>query len=132
MTIPDDMFRVASSFEEALKLASDLIKNIQQKEDDNNDSSSSSSSSSSLLCWVAGGGRIYEEALKHRSVSELHLSTIDIVVDIQKNDMVSHFPAKYRWDHNFNLLSEQNFEETETEPSFVYSVYKRLERNKPR
>jgi dihydrofolate reductase len=134
-TLNDDTFKVATSFEEALQVASELIPNIQNDKDDKiNNLSSSSSSSSSLLCWVAGGERIYEEALKHRSVSELHLSTVDVRLPcLQTNaDVVSKFPAKYLWDHNFKLLSEQMFDESETEPSFVYSIYKRLERNKPR
>jgi dihydrofolate reductase len=137
-TMNDDTFKVATSFEEALQVASELIPNIHIDEDDNKNnnssSTSSSSSSSSLLCWVAGGERLYEEALKHSSVSELHLSTVDVRLPcLQTNaDVVSKFPAKYRWDHNFKLLSEQTFDETETEPSFVYSIYKRLERNKPR
>jgi dihydrofolate reductase len=125
-----DMLKLASSFEGALEVAAELIQ--QEKKDVGNDDSNDLSF---LLCWVAGGERLYEEALKHKSVSELHLTTIDVDFDdtvTKLDNKVAKFPAKYRWDHNFELLSEEEFPQTSTEPRFVYSMYKRLVRDKPR
>eukprot|EP00532_Pseudo-nitzschia_australis_P011931 CAMPEP_0168214206 /NCGR_PEP_ID=MMETSP0140_2-20121125/5225_1 /TAXON_ID=44445 /ORGANISM="Pseudo-nitzschia australis, Strain 10249 10 AB" /LENGTH=382 /DNA_ID=CAMNT_0008141149 /DNA_START=245 /DNA_END=1394 /DNA_ORIENTATION=+ len=107
-------------------------------------------SSDTIRCWVAGGEKLYEEALKHESALELHLSIVDKEIDLNSTAVkhVARFPAKYRWDHNYQHVAETpvpanafppNTEtttkqgalttQTKTEPSFVYHVYKRIVRN---
>ena len=97
-------------------------------------------SSSSIQCWVAGGGQLYEESLQHPSALELHLSVVDVEIDLTKNGVkrVSMFPAKDLWANEYALTSTMSFPpEPETEagrydhdsrkPSFAYNIYKRID-----
>eukprot|EP00980_Cylindrotheca_fusiformis_P008883 scaffold1900_cov123-Cylindrotheca_fusiformis.AAC.9 len=111
----------ARSFPEALHLARELndegdIENIK-----------------ALSCWVAGGEKIYEEALKHASAAELHISWVQQSFSLRSNDETSsrkksfaQFPAKYRWDNKFKPVSEKAYPKSETSLAFVYKVYKPL------
>jgi dihydrofolate reductase len=67
-----------------------------------------------LDCWIIGGERIYDEALKHPSAQELHLTVVDTDIDTAKygstNTKVAMFPAKYRWDRKFDEISRSNHE----------------------
>jgi dihydrofolate reductase len=119
------ILRVAASLDEALDLARSLQEDIEHD---------AKSSISDVRCWVAGGQRLFEEALKHPSASELHLSVMDVDVDITNFPVenVAKFPAKYRWDHNFQETLSQDFDDMEDEPSFTYHVYRRIQRNNKR
>ncbi|OEU13334.1 hypothetical protein FRACYDRAFT_241673 [Fragilariopsis cylindrus CCMP1102] len=116
-------------------------KNIVQENDNDNDNDNKQipsllPSSYKIQCWVAGGEKIFEEALKHRSASELHLCVVDMEIDLTSTAItnVTRFPSKYRWDHNYEKISETRLpfssstEETRNriEPSFNYSTYKRI------
>ena len=88
---------VARSFPEALQLAREIIEEI--------DSRGSS-------CWVAGGARLYHEALLHPSSTALVLSVVDTQVP-DKHSNGSHldvvrFPQKYRWDNKYREESRQD------------------------
>ena len=116
-----DRLKLARSFKEALDQAKKLSEhlpttNLETTEDDG------------LVCWVGGGENIYEEAIRHPSAKELHLSTIDLEIDIRRG--VARFPAKHRWDNNYTILSTNRFDdpkESDT-PAFSYSIWKRKTR----
>jgi dihydrofolate reductase len=115
-----DRLQLARSFKEALDQAKQLSKNLpeQVRADEKRD----------LLCWVAGGENIYEEAIRHPSSKELHLSTIDLEFDIRRG--VVRFPAKHRWDNKYEMISSESFDQ-ELEPNtpgFSYSIWKRKTR----
>jgi dihydrofolate reductase len=95
------------------------------------------SSSGNIQCWVAGGERLYEEALQHQSASEVHLSVVDVEIDLTSRAVnhVAMFPAKNRWDQNYELINKTPFpleskakanQDQKLEPSFVYHIYKRI------
>ncbi|KAL3939125.1 MAG: hypothetical protein SGARI_001485 [Bacillariaceae sp.] len=139
-----EMLRLAGSLDEALHIANQLNVDDGKDKDDENDTATSpdafqSPFASNLRCWVAGGERLFEEALKHPSAKELHLSTVNVDIDIQNLpiDSVTKFPAKYRWDHNYKsvFLEEYGSDESPSvqpeEPTFSYQVFQRIERNKP-
>lgn len=114
---------LARSFSEALHLARKLGNTI--RHEDNN----------SLYCWVAGGERIYEEALKHSCAAELHISWIQITIPLlaggtTESSKVARFPAKYRWDNKFKSVSEVAFSKSGETPSFIYRVYRPLKTRK--
>jgi len=98
----DPDIEVVRSFPEALHLAKVRVKES-QKED-------------SLECWIVGGERIYSEALNHPSARELHLTIVDMEVDISAgtnedlNTKVALFPAKYRWDRHFDEVERSSHE----------------------
>ncbi len=91
-------------------------------------------STRSLQCWVAGGERLYAEALNHSSATEVHLSVVDIVIDTSafKDRQIARFPAKYRWDNKYTKVSETTFapilsdDGTTLEPSFTHFGYMRV------
>jgi dihydrofolate reductase len=146
------ILKLARSFDDAIELARELsitinnemnnnekYKKIDQENDNDNDNDNKQipsllSSSYNIQCWVAGGEKIYEEALKHKSASELHLSVLDMEIDLTSTAItnVTRFPSKYRWDHNYEKISETRLpfssptEEIRNEPSFNYRIYKRI------
>mmetsp|Transcript_27096 Transcript_27096/g.76252 ORF Transcript_27096/g.76252 Transcript_27096/m.76252 type:complete len:329 (+) Transcript_27096:64-1050(+) len=85
-----------------------------------------------LRCWVVGGERIYEEALKHKSATEVHLSTIDLEVEVDADTAktVAMFPGKYRWDHRFNECSSEAHAADGSVPGFTYRVYRAKSRRR--
>jgi len=95
-TLGSDLVKVARSFPEALAMAKELA-----TFDENN-----------IHCWVAGGERLYEEALRHKSAKELHLTVLDLDLDpsaFRTDDnpaKVALFPRKYIWDRNFVEVSK--------------------------
>ncbi len=134
--------KLARSFEEALDMARDLAETgndtRRRAEDVDLKNSSDCTLHSNIQCWVAGGERLYEEALQHRSVLELHLSVVDLEIDLTSTGVedVAMFPAKHRWTQKFNLVnttsfsadfkrtSKERFPQGEkSEPSFDYHIY---------
>ena len=147
--------KLARSLEEALDLARELATEsdnqirdgkIQQEGDNEMNGIDSEnpplSSNNHIRCWVAGGERLYEEALQHRSALELHLSVIDMEIDLTASDFahVAMFPARHRWLQNYDLASTTSFsgagaesndtgkpsQDENPEPSFDYRIYKRI------
>jgi dihydrofolate reductase len=112
--------RLARSFSEALHLARELDDRIEKDIDSN-----------SLTCWVGGGEKVYEEALRHSSAAELHLSWVQVAIPLpsgRESTKVAQFPAKYRWDNRFKPVSEKVYPKSGTKPCFVYSVYKPVQK----
>ena len=136
-----EMLRLAGSLEEALHIARRLSDDESMKTGKDNGSATSTESfqspfESALICWVAGGEQLFEEALKHPSAKELHLSTINANIDVQNFpiDSVAKFPAKYRWDHNYKPVFSEEYDALSLpkrdEPTFSYQVFRRIQRNK--
>jgi dihydrofolate reductase len=60
------------------------------------------SSDSNICCWIAGGQKLYEDALRHRNVRELQLTIIHAKSDYDpRKQAVSFFPPSYRYDNEF-------------------------------
>lgn len=97
----DAKITVVRSFPEALHLAKNLVNNSEEND-------------GTLECWIVGGERIYNEALSHPSAFELHLTIVDMDVDVSKltndnlNTDVALFPPKYRWDRHFKEVQRSN------------------------
>jgi dihydrofolate reductase len=115
-------FHLARSFSEALDIAREVSES-------DADLSSSDDESNHIACWIAGGEFIYEQALKHRSVEEVHLSVVDLEVDYWDAKDVAMFPAKYRWDHKFEIPSCTEFPSGGESPGFSYFLYKRKQKH---
>ena len=91
-------------------------------------------SEGTLQCWIVGGERIYNEALNHQSAQEVHLTIVDMDVDVSKiktvdSDVsVALFPAKYRWDRHFDEFERTPYETTDErgDPlTFTHVIYRR-------
>lgn len=72
-----------------------------------------------VQCWVVGGERLYNEAVMHRSLEEIHLSVVNQVIDERPENTTRRFPPKYRWDHKFRLVEQKQYD------SFHYYKYVR-------
>ena len=114
---------IAKSLDEALHLAKDLVPcNVGEM--------------NGLQCWVAGGERLYTESLKHPSAQELHMSVVDLEIDVTDDhgnvQNVAYFPARYRWDNNFRQIHSQEYRETAIgdfyAPRFTYYIHERIRR----
>lgn len=123
-----------SSFADALALAQELEFDQDKDKTADQDNKTENISTSDLDCWIAGGERIYEEAFRHKSAQELHLTRIDIQVNVDNENEknVARFPANYRWDNTFKLKKDWKGEENTNEdlPSCHFYVYER-KRRKP-
>jgi len=98
---------IVESFNGALKLAETIINTVDgyiSREK----SFEVSYNDDDIDCWVGGGQRIYEEALRNPLAKEIHLTHImqssteikDLKSFIEAGK-VSYFPTKYRYDHKF-------------------------------
>jgi dihydrofolate reductase len=61
-------------------------------------------------CWIAGGEKIFEQALIHPSIHEMRLTHVDLDVDEQgltaeESQSIAKFPAPYRWDYRFKEIA---------------------------
>jgi len=80
---------LASSFEEALELA-----RLKKSTDDGR-----------IDCWVAGGERIYKDALRHPDAVEVQLTHVDMTVDTNHSRDVAFFPVDDMNANNFVEVS---------------------------
>lgn len=110
-TLQSCELKIAGSLTEALHLARTLVKD-------------KDGHTTSLQCWIGGGEKVFEEALRHPSAAEIHLSWVDVEIDITSSEDFSRFPAKYRWDNKFKIFSEKEYPGTSTAPRFTYTIYK--------
>ena len=127
---PETRLKIAKSLPEALNMAKQISENNVVK---------SSSQSRESHCWVAGGERLYEEALRHKSAKEVHLTTMHLEVDVDRarteaqNEQIEFamFPSKHRWDRNFQEVSRVEgggpLEGNQDSPYFTYITYVRKE-----
>lgn len=126
-----------SSFPEALGLAKYLAlsSNATNRQQNVSENSSTQSTAAFIDCWILGGQRIYEEALRHSSAEELHLTTVDIEIGLHEKHIKEFalFPAKYRWDNKFKLEREWQGNALKSHENidipYHYYVYKRKRRN---
>jgi dihydrofolate reductase len=114
-------FSIARSFPKAL----DLARRLEYKKDPDGSTKEGNAPSSQIECWVVGGERVYHEAVLHPSADRLHLTVVDIDVD-ERNGSISRFPAKYRWDNKFQLLSSSPQSDAGVGLSYRIDVYRRL------
>lgn len=114
-----NFLHVVPSFNEALHVANSLATEL--KADSNDDSSD-------LICWVAGGERLYQDALKHPSAERVHLTLIDKTVPLSGVEVYARFPSRYRWDNKFRIISRENHISTEGDIGLAFEtlVYKRI------
>lgn len=124
---PATKLKIAGSLPDALGLAKEASEKISRLSDENQ----------SIKCWVAGGERLYEEALRHKSAKELHLTTIHVDVDVEGARKAAHgkhvdfamFPAKHRWDQRYREVSRVQgggpTENSPDSPTFTYIKYER-------
>lgn len=116
---------VVSSFSDALLLAQLTQREKKEKE------KKTSECHDALDCWIAGGERIYQQALTHPSAKELHLTIIDIdntdnvnIVDKTSSSVV-RFPPSYRWDHYFRQAKSWDQSDTSSEYNYKFYIYRR-------
>jgi dihydrofolate reductase len=117
-------FSLARSFPAAL----DLARRLEREKEPDESTKGGSASANQIECWVVGGERVYQEAILHPSADQLHLTVVDIDVDERNltNGSIARFPAKYRWDNKFQLLSSAPESDAGTGLSYRIDVYRRL------
>ena len=79
-------------------------------------------------CWVAGGQTIFHRAVLHSSAWIIHLTNINIYVDVTSYSPseIARFPPKYHWDHRFTKASSiETFTEDEQPIKLVQQIYKK-------
>jgi len=91
---------IACSFEDALYIASTKILQSSDEESVN-------SSSNDIDLWVAGGERIYKEALQHDNAVDVHLTHIDVSVGqrVAKDAAIAYFPLDTLESSDFREVS---------------------------
>ena len=113
--------KIARSFEEALHLAYSLTNTKPESDDvakitnrDQNETHGDEIDTQQIDCWIAGGEGIYKEALIHPCASEVHLTHVDMTIDIDeyntKKDKdcghhIAHFPLEDLKRNGFNEIS---------------------------
>jgi dihydrofolate reductase len=130
-TLPDDFSfgtrhshtpvpHIARSFAEALVLARQLVGDLECAE-------TFSPDCTNILCWIAGGERLYNQAVLHPSATRLHLTIVDTEIDIADAE-IARFPAAYRWDNKFKEVYRQEkvSQKGDIGLKFEYYVYERL------
>ena len=142
---------VVPSLTKALSMAQQLVLKSQQKSPDTTTTSSSSQQDhdrhpshdnmdnhyhstttaavavqkeDELHCWVAGGERIYEEALQHPMAQQIHWTIMHVTIQVRHGQSYALFPAKHRWDRFFEPISQvQGGGPTQQEPHAPYFTY---------
>ena len=113
----ESRIKLVNSFQEALNLAKVLMKNINGEDDKHN-----------IFCWIGGGERMYEEALRHPNAEEIHLSVVDKEIEVTRGTVF--FPARHRWDQLFREQYKEVFSpKDKNDFGFTYYVYKRNRRS---
>ncbi len=119
-----DSLHVAPSFDLALQMANTLAKSLKANTDNECDDN--------LLCWIAGGERLYQEALQHPSAERVHLTLVDKPVTITGAQNYARFPSRYRWDNKYRIISREKHVSTKGDVGVAYEtlVYKRIRSNR--
>ena len=76
-----------------------------------------------IPCWIAGGERLYNEAILHPSAECIHLTVVDKEVDIANCSDFARFPVKYRWDNRFKEVFKEDLVAKEGEVGLPFSHY---------
>ena len=107
---------LAHSFEESLRVA----KSLERRNHD--------AAVKDIDCWIGGGQRLYEHAIRHVAANEIYLTLVN-ENSIQKGDVsTSFFPAKYRWDNVFLEVAEKTkivSEDHDVDFSYTYFTYRK-------
>ena len=117
-TIPTEV-HVVRSFPEALDLARVLVEKK---------TSSGNEATDDIECWIAGGQDIYHRSVLHPSAWIMHLTLINIDVDVSSYSPleIARFPPKYHWDNRFTDVSKvENIAYDETAIKFTQYIYKK-------
>lgn len=82
-----------------------------------------------IECWVAGGERLYNDALVHPNCVEVQITEVDTEIAMVRGDLpvtgIARFPPKYRWDNKFVLDSAIDGP-PESDPEYTTYVYTRV------
>ncbi len=115
---PNTTLKVTGSFPEALAVAEE-IHHEGRAENNRIDSG--------IRCWVAGGQRLYEEALLHESAYEIHLSVVNIEIDFSQKEKIeaAMFPPCSIWGNLFDEVVNIPYTDEGQGPTFSYHVYRR-------
>ncbi len=114
---------VVPSFDQALQMANTLATTLKANTDNDCDD---------LLCWIAGGERLYQEALQHQSAERVHLTLVDKPVAITGLQNYARFPPRYRWDNKYRIISRDQHVSTKGDVGVAYEIlwYKRIRSNR--
>lgn len=118
--VASNSLHVVPSFHEALQVANTLVTKLKE--------ANSHPDCEDLFCWVAGGERLYQDALKHPSAERVHLTLVDKTVSIIGVEDYARFPSRFRWDNKFRIVSRENHLSTKGDVGRAYEnlIYKRI------
>lgn len=107
--------KLARSFDEALDVAShEIAANFKMQSgnaalDNDKDDTCRLSKNGTIECWVAGGELIYQEALQHDNADEVHLTHVDMTVDLDQYETtksaIAFFPVDFLERNGFEEVS---------------------------
>ena len=99
--IAETEVHLVKSFNRALELSTNLRRRDEE-------SGSGGTEAEEIYCWIGGGQRIYEEAIRHRNAVELQLTMVNVETHQGEEfgSEVALFPAKYRYDNTFEEVKE--------------------------
>ena len=122
---------VVPSFDTALQLAINLLQGCSAEYSKGN------KDANEIHCWIGGGQRIYEAAIRHPMAEEMHLTFVNTLT--KRDDLDPHlggnnfsfFPPKYRYDNVFeeNKTLRRKGKHFQPELSYSFHVFKRKKRN---
>jgi dihydrofolate reductase len=127
---PAPLLTLASSFEAALDAARRIV--VEKKslfKAEGKSDGGRNDAPDRLDCWVVGGERVYHEALLHPSAEQLHLTVVEMEVDDSNrggSTQIARFPARYRWDNKFRLVSTASKTDEESSLAYRTDVFRRL------
>ena len=110
---------IVRSFPEALDVARHLVEK---------NTSSGNDATDDIDCWIAGGQDIYHMSVLHPSAWIVHLTIINIDVDVSSYapSEITRFPPMYHWDNRFTKISEiENITQDEKAIKFTQYTYKK-------
>lgn len=110
---------IVRSFLEALDLARRLVEKKSDRLNGMNDD---------IDCWIAGGQGIYQSSVLHPSAWIIHLTVINIDVDVSyySPSEIARFPPKYHWDNRFTeVASTENITQDEEPIKFTQYIYRK-------
>ena len=116
---------IARSFPEALDVARRVV---EKKTNASTCSSSGNFLEDDIECWIAGGQGIYHRSVVHPSAWTIHLTVIDIDVDVScySSTEITRFPPKYHWDNRFTEVSSTEDMTQDDRPiRFTHYIYKK-------
>jgi len=126
---------LARSFNEALRIA----KTIQHDENDNETKQNiiqqlpkqQQNKEDFLDCWICGGPRVYEEAIRHPEAKEIQLTMVHTHTELNAKDLssASFFPPNYLWDTKFpqvkSLKRDGRVVINQNDVNFSFHVYRK-------